>query len=272
MSWGPFLPSRTCRMIGFAAVCGMITVKMLSKQFILVALLVAALLVFAMPRVPSVSLADQPDYEGLHKADPVARARAVQAIRQARDVQAVPLLLDQINDPDPAVGLYVAQALGDLATVEALAWLRADLQHPDPNVRFRAALALGKRSDIGATSALTRALRDPDVLVHRTAAEALAQIGTPDAIDSLVSALNSEQDSIIHNAMGALQVVGDPAAPSLVGALGSPNPMVRQRAATVLGYIKSPLAIPALEAVAADRDPDVAKEAVWALAEIPKRR
>jgi HEAT repeat protein len=109
-------------------------------------------------------------------------------------------------------------------------------------------------------------------LVQRTAAEALAQIGTSDAIDALVSALNSTQDSIIHNAMNALQTVGDAAAPSLIRALGSNNPVVRKHAATALGYIQNPAALPALGALAADRDPDVAKEAAWAISEIQKRR
>lgn len=222
--------------------------------------------------LPTGTLANQPDYEGLHKADPAERAGAVRAIRQAGDVEAVPLLMAQLADPDPAVGLYIAQALGDLATAEALVGLRADLASLDPNVRFRAALALGKRGDVGATYALTRALRDPDVLVQRTAADALAQIGTAEAIQALTSALNSSQESVVHNAMRALQAVGAGATPALIGALGSNNPMMRKNAATTLGFIKDPLALPSLAALAADRDPEVAREAAWAISEIQKRR
>jgi HEAT repeat protein len=230
------------------------------------------LAVAAGAAMPPVSLAGQPDYAGLHKAEPAERAKTVQAIRQAGDVEAVPLLMAQLADPDPAVGLYVAQALGDLADAQALAGLRADLASRDPNVRFRAALALGKRGDVAAVYALSRVLRDPDVLVQRAAAEALAQIGTPDAIEALASALNSTQDSIIYNAMNALQSVGGAAVPGLLKALGSNNPVVRLHAATVLGYIKDPAALPALGALAADRDPDVVKEAAWAIIEIQKRR
>jgi len=245
---------------------------MYSTQRIPLLVLSVCLVVAAVGTLPPVSLAGQPDYAGLHKAEPAERAKAVRAIRQAGDVEAAPLLMAQLADPDPAVGLYVAQALGDLADAQALAGLRADLRSLDPNVRFRAALALGKRGDTSATYALSRALRDPDVLVQRTAAEALAQIGTPDAIEALASALNSTQDSILHNAMNALQAVGGAAVPSLIKALGSNNPVVRFHAATVLGYIKDPVALPALDALAADRDPDVAKEAAWAIIEIQKRR
>lgn len=245
---------------------------MYSTRYILIVMFGVCLVIAAIVAMSPVSLAGQPDYAGLHKPDPAERAKTVQAIRRAGDVEAVPLLMAQLADPDPAVGLYVAQALGDLADAQALVALRADLGSLDPNVRFRAAMALGKRGDAAATYALSRVLRDPDVLVQRTAAEALAQIGTPDAIDALVSALNSTQDSIIYNAMNALQSVGGAAVPGLLKALGSNNPVVRLHAATVLGYIKDPAALPALGALATDRDPDVAKEAAWAISEIQKRR
>lgn len=139
-------------------------------------------------------------------------------------------------------------------------------------MRFRAALALGRRGADGATYALTRALRDPDVLAQRTVAEALAQIGTTEAIESLTSALNSTQDSIIHSAMNALQTVGASAVPALIRALGSNNPVVRKHAATALGYIRESLALPALGALSADRDPAVVQEAAWAINEIQKGR
>ena len=250
----------------------MILVRVHSWRFVMFLLVVACIALAAFVLGSRYGRADQPDYEGLHSADPVKRAAAVQAIRRTRDVGAVSQLLDQLSDPDPAVGLYVAQALGDLATAQALEALRADLSNVDPNVRFRAALALGQRRDVNATAALTRALRDPDVLVQRTAAESLAQIGTPEAVDSLVSALSSQQESIIHNVMNALQVLGDAAVFDLMEALNSNNPVVRTNASTALGYIRSPPAAKALEAAATDGDLNVAKEAAWALSETQNRR
>ena len=214
----------------------------------------------------------QPDYGGLHKADPAERAKTVKAIQAAGDVGAVPLLLEQLSDSDARVGLYVAQALGSLATDSALSELRTALRDPDPNVRFRAALALGERGDVLSTYALSRALRDADVLVQRTAAEALAHIGTPEAADSLVAALNSTQDSIIRNAMNALQMIGEPAVQKLAAALQSLNPSVRKNAATTLGYIGSPTALGALQAATADPDREVVAEVTWALSQIQKGR
>lgn len=245
---------------------------MLPKRSAIAIFAVACLLAAGGVVGISSSLANQPDYGGLHKPDPAERAKAVQEIRAAQDVAAVPLLLKQLNDPDAMVGLYIAQTLGDLATDRDLEELRAGLSNPDANVRFRAALALGKRRDVAATYALTRAVRDPDVLVQRTAAEALAAIGTPEAVDSLVAALNSSQDSIIQVTMNALQSVGEGAVTGLNAALKSHNPLVRKNAATALGYIKSANAAVALKAATADPDAAVAQEAAWALAEIEKRR
>ena len=250
----------------------MILVRVHSWRFVVFLFVVTCVVLAAFALGSRNGRADQPDYEGLRKTNPAERAAAVRAIRRTGDVGAVPQLLDSIADPDPAVGLYIAQALGDLATTQALEALRADLSNVDPNVRFRAALALGKRQDVSATAALTRALRDPDVLVQRTAAESLAQIGTPEAVDSLVSALSSEQDSIVHNVMNALQVLGGAAVFDLMEALNSSNPVVRTNAATALGYIRSPIAAKALEVAATDRDPNVAKEAAWALSETQNRR
>jgi HEAT repeat protein len=200
------------------------------------------------------------------------RARTVQAIRAARDTAAVPALLEHLADPDQAVGLYIAQALGELATDDALDTLRAALRNPDPNVRWRAALALGERRDVNAVAVLSRALRDPEILVQSSAAEALAQIGTPEAAETLVAALTSAQDSVVHNAMNALQTIGEAAVPALAKALEANNPSLRKNAATTLGYIASPRALPALQSAAADPDDGVRAEVAWAIAQLQNKR
>jgi HEAT repeat protein len=213
----------------------------------------------------------QPVYAGLTRPDPAERGQAVQAVRAARDRLAVPALLEHLADPDQMVGLYIAQALGELATADALDELRAALRDPDPNVRWRAALALGERRDVNAVIVLSRALRDPEVLVQSSAAEALARIGTPEAAASLVAALTSAQDSVVHNAMSGLQTIGEAAVAALVEVLGSNNPSLRKNAATTLGYIASPQALPALQAALADPDDGVRAEVAWAIGQIQQR-
>jgi HEAT repeat protein len=208
----------------------------------------------------------------LDSAYSVRRAEAVQTIRAERRVEATSLLIDRLDDPNQQVGLYVAQALGELAGPETLPALRASLRSPDANVRWRAALALGDHRDADAISLLSRALRDPEVLVQSSVARALAQIGTPQAAESLVNALGSAPDSVRHNAMSALQQMDEVAVPALSKALDSGNPAVRKDAATVLGYIASPQALPALQLATVDSDAAVRTEVTWAIDQIRKER
>lgn len=206
----------------------------------------------------------------LSSSSAVDRANAVKTLRVLRDPSAVPALLSHLDDPDEAVGLYVAQALGDLARPEQLSDLRSALGNPSADVRWRAAYALGEQHDSVAVKELAALLRDPDVLVQRHAADALAKIGGSEAAIALAGVLGSPQASATRVAMGALEAIGQPAVPALTRALDSSNALMRQNAATVLGYIASPRAAPALQLAAVDPNPDVRAEVQWALAEIER--
>ncbi len=120
-----------------------------------------------------------PDYPDLDDPNPDARAAAVQAIRKAKDADAVPALVAHIEDPDERVGLYIAQALVDLAPPDVVPLLLVPLLRFDASGRWRAAYVLGERKEPRAVSVLARALKDDEVLVSSTAAGALAKIGTP---------------------------------------------------------------------------------------------
>ena len=154
----------------------------------LLALAVLALLVsavapqgaWAAPRSDVTSDARQaPDYPALDDPSPDVRAAAVQAIRQAKDVDAVPALVAHIEDPNERVGLYIAQALAELAPPDVVPLLLVPLLRSDASGRWRAAYVLGERKEPRAVSVLARALQDDEVLVASTAAAALAKIGTP---------------------------------------------------------------------------------------------
>jgi HEAT repeat protein len=133
-------------------------------------------------------------------------------------------------------------------------------------------LALGELADARAVSVLVQTLRDPDVLVQRTTAQALAQIGTAAAANALVAALGSSQPSVVFAAMNSLQDLGELAVLPLTRALASDNALLRLNAATMLGYIASPQALPALQLATADPDPAVRAEVAWALAQIQNQK
>lgn len=214
----------------------------------------------------------EPEYEGLRSPNPEVRAETVQKIRVTQDSHAVPVLLLYLADPDQKVGLYVAQTLGDMAEEDALAALRAALSDGNPNIRWRAALALGEQKDARAVPRLAQLLRDPDRLVQNMAANALARIATKEAIGALGGALANPQESTVHTTMDALMQLGETAVPALAVLVNSGSPQARRNAATVLGYIASPLAVPALQEAAADTNQQVQAEARWALEEISKKQ
>jgi HEAT repeat protein len=213
----------------------------------------------------------EPEYEGLRSPDPEVRAQTVKKLRVTQDPHAVPVLLLYLGDPDQRVGLYMAQTLGSLAEEDALAALRLALWDSDPNIRWRAAMALGEQRDAAAVPRLERLLQDPEKLVQNVAANALAQIGTPEAADALAAGLGSAQPSTVNNTMNGLQRLGSAAVPVLTSILKSGNPQARRNAATLLGYIAEPQAVPALQEAVKDPDADVRAEAQWALGEIEKR-
>ena len=187
-----------------------------------------------------------PDYPALDDPSPDVRAAAVQAIRKAKDAEAVPALVAHLEDSDERVGLYIAQALTELAPPDVVPLLLVPLLRSDASGRWRAAYVLGERKEPRAVSVLARALKDDEVLVASTAAGALAKIGTPAAIAALIDSLTSKRPAEVHTAMNGLLTLGDAAVPALAEALESADGHVELRASQVLEAIGTPAAMAAL--------------------------
>ena len=224
----------------------------------LLALVILAILV-SMVSAPGVWAAPQantplsagqaPDYPALDDPSPDIRAAAVQAIRKAKDGDALPALVAHIEDPDERVGLYIAQALAELAPPDVVPLLLVPLLRFDASGRWRAAYVLGERREPRAVSVLARALRDDEVLVSSTAAGALAKIGTPAAIAALIGSLTSKRPSEVLAAMNGLLALGDAAVPALAQALEAADGHVELRASQVLEAIGTPVAMAALSGI-----------------------
>ncbi len=184
----------------------------------------------------------QATYPDLDSPDPAVRAAAVQAIRAAKDRQAVTALLAHIEDPDERVGLYVAQGLVELASSTDLLLLRANLWGAEPSGRWRAAFVLGERRDLRAIPVLAHVLADPEVLVGRTAAEGLAKIGGQAAVNALVRSLYSSRPAEVMAARNGLLILGDAAVPALARAMDSGDREAEVNAFLVLEAIGTPAA------------------------------
>ncbi len=210
-------------------------------------LLVAVLLAGLAPGVWAASAGShslrglsQNTYPDLDSPDPEVRAAAVQAIRTAKDRQAVSALLAHIEDPDERVGLYIAQGLVELASSTDLLRLRANLWGAEPNGRWRAAFVLGERQDMRAIPVLAHVLADPEVLVGRTAAEGLAKIGGQAAVNALVRSLYSARPAEVMAARNGLLILGDAAVPALARAMDSGDREAEINATLVLEAIGTP--------------------------------
>jgi HEAT repeat protein len=162
------------------------------------------------------------------------RETATWYLGKAGGEEAVPVLIDTLEDSDVGVRRYAALALCEMgpAARDAVPALAAALRDPSDDVRYAATRALGR---IGPTAgaaapALAAALKDSHVAVRRTAAESLGRIG-PEASQ---------------------------AAPALGEALEDPDVPVRVFAAQALGMIGPGAAdaIPALRATLANTDGD----------------
>jgi HEAT repeat protein len=202
---------------------------------------------------------------GLSSEDAEVRAMSVAGLAALGDPSAAAALLDLLADPDPRVGLYAAQAIGTLASPENLPILREGMSHGNPDVRWRTALILGEMGD-PRTPSLARAMSD-GVLVHRTAAESLVKLGDrQQPARWCIWGSNRCRCSMPKN--GLVQM-GEPAVVPLSIGLSLGGAQRRTNAATVLGYIGSPRALPALRAaVAIDSDESVKTEAQWAIDQI----
>jgi putative membrane-bound dehydrogenase-like protein len=212
----------------------------------------------------------------LKDADPVVRLAAIRAVQVAPDPSAGDVLAGLFRDErDPAVRTEVLRALAVSSPGSAAGFigdvLRTPAEHaaliPDAiavaekigGPEMSAALvgvasaadvpaeslvlviqSLGRLKDAAAVAALSRQIGNVDPKVAAAAADALGSIG------------------------------GDAAVTGLVAGLGDVRPEVRRAAAGALGVVASPAGVEPL--LAAYGDPEVAKEAIVALAATPDLR
>ena len=85
------------------------------------------------------------------------------------------------------------------------------------------------------------------------------------SIDELIELLNDKDDFVVEDAVGELELRADEATDALIDALSSRKKGIRLHAATLLGAINDPKAIPALVETLKDNNKLVRREASTAL-------
>jgi HEAT repeat protein len=194
--------------------------------------------------------------EELRAVSPDARLRAAVQLGQRREVAAVPLLVDCLQDVRLDIRKAAATALGMIGARAATAGLGAVVQtaDADPELRRLAADALGEIADPASIPILTQALGSGDMSLAHASAYALARVGPP-ALDTLLTALREGSTSVQRAAAGVMgQFPGERTATALRPLLTHSNAAVRLSAAESL--TRAGCTNLAAEIVARLEDPD----------------
>jgi hypothetical protein len=105
------------------------------------------------------------------------------------------------------------------------------------------------------TEKLIAATKDKHMLVRSTAIMLLSKREPSESLDALIEALKDEEYLVKSNAMVSIAAYGKQVSDRMIQALSDPNQDVRAGAAWVMGELKDPKAIDALEIVAKDDYP-----------------
>jgi len=133
----------------------------------------------------------------------------ISALMSIGNADAVPELSKcLLNDEDKYTRFNAAVALREIRNVAALPALKEALHDTAFEVRQIAANALGKIGDTSVIPALQEALRDSDSGVRECVVNALGEIGNTSALPTLIEALQDKDIVVIDRTLGALKRIG----------------------------------------------------------------
>jgi HEAT repeat protein len=160
--------------------------------------------------------------------------------------------------------------IGFLKIEEAVPALTAATTDPDSQVRRAAVNSLAFSNLKPAADSVMRALSDKEWLVRETAAETLGVMKNgPQAAVALLAVLSDEFWQVRLKAVRSLGKLKVRDAVSGIAAnLEHEQANLRKESAAALGEIADPAAAPYLERVQNDSDPEVRKNARWAIQQI----
>ena len=197
------------------------------------------------------------------------RAQAVQVLGRIKHADAVPILIEAMEDEDRGVRDAAVLALAETGE-PAIPALGGLLRHEDWQKRWAAAYALNSIGSTKTADQLVRALNDSDERVRDLAVAAMTRLGK-DAIDALAKAAIDKEAGLRHSAILSLGAMEDAQTiPILQNALKDEDPFVREAAVAGLGNTRSPKALPVLGEALQSDDAKVRADAVQAMAKVGK--
>ena len=182
--------------------------------------------------------------------------------------------LEALQEADAAVRVQAIGVIGFLKLEESIPALTALIDDPDAHVRRAAVSALAFSHMKPAAETITRALKDADWMVREMAAETLGlNANGAVAADQLIDALADEFWQVRLKAIRSLGKMNmDRAVRPIGNCITHEQANLRKEAAAALGEIADSDGDVYLALVANDPDPDVRKNARWALQQIAAQK
>jgi HEAT repeat protein len=197
----------------------------------------------------------------------LVQAHAVRTLGKCKAAEAVPALLDRLENPKWDHRGYAIESLGAIGDRGAVPALMTLLQTDDRWERERAVRALAAIGDERAVPALMDALNDDESTVSAAAVLALADLGAVDAANRILDYLSSDAEGLRSAAAEALGRLGiGRSVERLIERLRDDSaPAVRAAAAKALGAIGDDRAIDLLCDASKDEEWEIAQAAIDAL-------
>jgi HEAT repeat protein len=206
----------------------------------------------------------KPLIDALSSSSPLARRNAVYCLGKIKDIRAVPPLINLLNDKDSTVKWQVIRAFSELKDKRATGPLLNLLN--DEHSRADIVYVLGQIGDASAIDTLSFYLKDKNIEVRIAVAAALGNIGHKSAVFYLVDALSDSDSRVKTAAVLSLGEIGDPSAvDALVPFVNSGEKELGVRAIDALMEIGDATAVEALILFLDNKNPDIRKNASWAL-------
>jgi HEAT repeat protein len=199
---------------------------------------------------------------------------ALRALKELRRKDTLKPALEALQDVDPAVRVQAIGVIGFLKLEESIPALTASAGDADAHVRRAAVSALAFSHLKPAAEAITRALQDIDWMVREMAAETLGSNANGlMAADRLIAGLADEFWQVRLKAIRGLGRMKIERAVRPIGnCVNHEQANLRKEAAAALGEIAHHDGEAFLAVIADDPDPEVRKNARWALQQIAARK
>lgn len=166
------------------------------------------------------------------------RTGAARLIGMLRIAEAIPTLINALDDVDKDVRIEAIRSLGYLRSGEAVPHLMEKLEDKNVDIRRSAAWSLGRIGDVRSLDSLLELLRDPDNEVRFNAIVSLGKLLDQRAVLPLLKMVNQSSYRLKEASINAIKTIGKRAVPIIVTSLEQNDPETQSAIDEVLQMMK----------------------------------